>query len=755
MPLPKDPSKIQEWKRKVGFRTKLGKKYSLQIVKSTDNLEPTETQPKVTKGIYLVPPHGELIWKGKKSIIVKTRKFHIQEPLFLVSGKKAYGIIQLGFPEPITKKEFDSLKDKHKITQKEFEKWGWKGKQLYAYRVSLITKFYKPKPVRIKRGTQTFIKKVEFLSLIRKDVIPRDLSTRELLLLHARLHALYKHLPHNWSKEDVVNLHALVVKEMRRRGIKHVSYDELDEVSKKFLLEELIKDPEHYDPSKLSDKVLLDDHRIVHAWWTSLLRGKKLYHENGKLITKEEVRHLHDLIVKELEKRGFVHKTPLPEHLAQMPSRVKEITDKLKPAVLIENFATLVGSYITNKENPNDIDILFRFDRTSPEFVERAAKVRIAKMLDDIDKEIHFTNDPEGPHDSYVPLFDLALIPKTPKLVELAAKTVQLFKPYLPMKPYGSAYYNIEDVVNQLKENKEYSFEFKYNGFHVVVHKKGDKVKIFSEQLKDISLPFPSLREYIKKLSANDFIVDGELVPYSESGKALGRDPLMKFIGAVKSGKKLDDSNIKMHVFDITYFNKPIINLPLRERQKILSKLNYNKRVERVLFKIGTKKDARKIINWATNQPGSEGCVIKDLDSPYVFDEKSKGWIKFRHLVDIHAIVIKKVPKKKNLFNYLVGIIVSQKEINKLHPKYVIDFRGKKVLVLGHTFNTPKEVPEGSIIDVALEDVWRHTYPKIHKVRYSIHKPRFRQRRPDLKTTSSIQDLEDIVTSIGEEVVEE
>ena len=343
-----------------------------------------------------------------------------------------------------------------------------------------------------------------------------------------------------------------------------------------------------------------------------------------------------------------------------------------------------------------------------------------------------------------------------PKKLSAELSEVKLFKPYLPMKPFGSAYYNIEDAVNKLKDGKEYSFEFKYNGFHAVAHKKGSEVKIYSEQMKDLSVAFPTLRDNIKKLAPDhDFIIDGELVPYSKEGKALGRDPLMKFIGAVKSGKKVDDSNIKMHIFDITYFDKSVIDLPLRERQKILDKLKFNNRVERVIYKLGTKKDAKKLIEWATNLPGSEGCVIKDLDSPYVFDEKSRGWIKFRHLVDIHALVLEKVSKKRDLFNYLIGIYVSPKEAKVLHSKYLTKFKGKDVLVLGHTFNTKEEVPEGSIIDVALEDVWRHTYPKIKKIRYSIHKPRFRQRRPDLKKTSTIQDLEDIVTSIGEEVIED
>lgn len=767
MPLPKDPAAISEWKRKVGIKTMLGKKYSLQIVKSTDLPEPSEINPEVKRGIYLVPPHGELIWKGEKKAIVKTREFNIREPLFLVSGNLVYGIIMLSPPTKITKEEFDNLRDKHRITEKEYEKWGWKGKPLYYYKVEMITRFDPPKKAKIKKGTQTFIKKVEFLAVIRKDINPADLNNKELLLAHAKLHAMFKHKPHNWSLEDIVNLHVLVQKEMERRNMKHIDYDDLDKESKRFL-SNLIKNPKTYDPSKLSDEVLLDDHRIVHAWWSSLQQGKKLYHSDGSEITKEEVRKLHDAIVKELEKRGFEHKTPLEEHLSETPDRIKKLCDKLEDAVIIENFVSLIGSFVTNKEKPNDIDFLLRFDRGTPEFIERATKVRIAKMLESVAEDLHFTADPEGPHDDYVPIYDLVLRKRKPELVNLSSKSqippenyfefekkVVLGKPYLPQKPYGSAFYEIEDALKHLKEGKKYSIEFKYNGFHAVAHKIGKDVKIFSEQLKDLSAAFPTLREEIYKLAPDhDFIIDGELVPYSKSGKALGRNPLMKFIGAVKSGKKLDDSLIKFHVFDITYFDKPINDLPLKERQEYLSKLKFSDRVQRVKYKIADAKNAKEAIEWASGLKGSEGAVIKDLDAPYSFGETSKSWIKFRHLVDIHALVLEKI-KKEQGFNYLIGIYVSEEQAKKIHPKYLIKFKGKNVLVLGHTFNTKEEVEPGKIIDVALEDVWRHVYPSIKKVRYSIHKPRFRQIRPDLKDTSSIDDLEDIVTSIGEEVVEE
>jgi len=77
------------------------------------------------------------------------------------------------------------------------------------------------------------------------------------------------------------------------------------------LEEVLIQDPEDYDASKLDDKVLLDDHRIVHAWASSLASGKKLRFSSGKLMTRELLQGLHRKIAQEMVKRGMEHKTPL------------------------------------------------------------------------------------------------------------------------------------------------------------------------------------------------------------------------------------------------------------------------------------------------------------------------------------------------------------------------------------------------------------------------------------------------------------
>jgi len=218
---------------------------------------------------------------------------------------------------------------------------------------------------------------------------------------------------------------------------------------------------------------------------------------------------------------------------------------------IIDRFISLAGSFIDKQgKGYNDMDFIVRLSPPN-DFIRRAIESRFDKDLPkEISDKVHIVFDPEGPHSKHIPLYNLALKRTADnELIKMALQSVKPLQAYLPQKPYGSAYYKIEDIMSQIKDGIEYSVEKKLNGFHVTVHKKGDEVKIFSEEKKDLTDSFPTLVKAIKGLSGKDFIVDGELVPYKD-GEALGRNELMKFLGK----EKADDSRIKLHIWDIIYY---------------------------------------------------------------------------------------------------------------------------------------------------------------------------------------------------------
>ena len=86
-------------------------------------------------------------------------------------------------------------------------------------------------------------------------------------------------------------------------------------------------------PITLSDKQLLDDHRIFHAWWSTIeKKGKPLTdRRTGRPIDKEEVIRRHRRVVEEMFKRGFKHNMvddldqTLPDQLKRKSGRSKTV----------------------------------------------------------------------------------------------------------------------------------------------------------------------------------------------------------------------------------------------------------------------------------------------------------------------------------------------------------------------------------------------------------------------------------------------
>ena len=116
-------------------------------------------------GLYLTPPHGRLIAEGKKTAIVKSFhvKTHLNEQLYLLSGKLCYGIIRLREPKVISIKEFKSRAGEHLISEVDRKKWWPDYTKLYFYKFDLVRKYDPPKEYKYQKGPQVFVRNVQFL----------------------------------------------------------------------------------------------------------------------------------------------------------------------------------------------------------------------------------------------------------------------------------------------------------------------------------------------------------------------------------------------------------------------------------------------------------------------------------------------------------------------------------------------------------------------------------------------------------------
>lgn len=125
----------------------------------------SESLQERTSGICLEPNHAKMIWQGNKDIIIreKSYRFATNKPFYLIGGNECYGVVVLTKSSQITLNDFETLKNRHRITDDERKGW-WPNKQvLYRYDFVLVEKFETPRLVKVSDGSQTFLYDISFI----------------------------------------------------------------------------------------------------------------------------------------------------------------------------------------------------------------------------------------------------------------------------------------------------------------------------------------------------------------------------------------------------------------------------------------------------------------------------------------------------------------------------------------------------------------------------------------------------------------
>ena len=71
----------------------------------------------------------------------------------------------------------------------------------------------------------------ESIKMTIKNIVPEELSSKELFYFHAQNHVFFKSMPENLNLEDVVGSHLDIIKEFEKRRFMHKSKDELDDIT--------------------------------------------------------------------------------------------------------------------------------------------------------------------------------------------------------------------------------------------------------------------------------------------------------------------------------------------------------------------------------------------------------------------------------------------------------------------------------------------------------------------------------------------
>lgn len=178
------------------------------------------------------------------------------------------------------------------------------------------------------------------------------------------------------------------------------------------------------------------------------------------------------------------------------------------------------------------------------------------------------------------------------------------------------------------KDRHTYLIEKKYDGVRTTIHKKGDEVRIFNSEGKDVTFLFPRIPVQAKKLSIEDFVIDCGLVLYD------GREPLKgevvaKCLEAAKSEKWSEGKTVFFYAFDCIYSGKNIADLRLDERKKVLNKMSFTDNIKKAgSIVVKNREDAATAINIFKVMRETNGVVVKRLDGKYDIGRVSTDWVR-------------------------------------------------------------------------------------------------------------------------------
>ncbi len=187
--------------------------------------------------------------------------------------------------------------------------------------------------------------------------------------------------------------------------------------------------------------------------------------------------------------------------------------------------------------------------------------------------------------------------------------------------------------------------EDKFDGIRAQLHRSGQRVEIFSRDLRRITDQFPELAEQAKKFD-QEFIVDGEIVAFQE-GRRLTFFDLQKRLGRKSDVADLfegatADVPVAFIIFDLLWLNRrSLLKTPLRRRREWLGSLRLPQYFQTAeVFPAHSAAEIEQIFQQARRRM-NEGLMIKDPESFYSPGRRGMFWFKLKkELATLDVVVV-------------------------------------------------------------------------------------------------------------------
>jgi len=233
---------------------------------------------------------------------------------------------------------------------------------------------------------------------------------------------------------------------------------------------------------------------------------------------------------------------------------------------------------------------------------------------------------------------DLAIVAKAALTDSEAALSRFILQPFQPVQPMLAE--SASDVAVALEALGEASFEYKLDGARIQVHKVGDEVKVYSRNLRDVTVAVPEVVEVVGAMPAREIVLDGEAIVLRPDGTPQPFQITMR-----RFGRRLDVDRLMTELpitpffFDALYLDgEPLVDEPLARRLAVAGEQAASANlVPRIVT--ATPEEAAAFAARAIAS-GHEGVMAKALAGSYAAGRRGQTWLKVKQARTLDLVIL-------------------------------------------------------------------------------------------------------------------
>ena len=216
----------------------------------------------------------------------------------------------------------------------------------------------------------------------------------------------------------------------------------------------------------------------------------------------------------------------------------------------------------------------------------------------------------------------------------LARFDLQVMRPVQPMLADTA-----DTVTDAIAATGDTLVEWKLDGARVQVHKAGDDVRVFSRQLRDVTVAVPEVVAHVRQLPARDLVLDGEVLALHPDGRPRAFQETMR-----RFGRKLDGETLRGALpltpmyFDLLHADgTSLLDEPLRHRRTALVDLVGASATP--ALRPTTPAEAEAFAADALAR-GHEGVMVKAADAAYAAGRRGQAWLKVKVARTLDLVIL-------------------------------------------------------------------------------------------------------------------